>query len=94
VPATNRLKGALQPLNENLPGEPKTQANRLKGKSQELCSLHHRGTDQKGVKTFTVQPLARGVITPASQNHRIVGVGRDLCGSSSPTPLPKQGHLQ
>jgi len=22
------------------------------------------------------------------------GVGRDLCGSSSPTPLQKQGHLQ
>jgi len=22
------------------------------------------------------------------------GVGRDLCGSSTPTPLPKQGHLQ
>ena len=29
-----------------------------------------------------------------SQNHRIVGFGRDLCGSSSPTLLPKQGHLQ
>ena len=29
-----------------------------------------------------------------SQNHRIVGVGRDLCASSSPTPLLKQGHLQ
>jgi len=29
-----------------------------------------------------------------SQNHRIVGVGRDLCGSPSPTLLPKQGHLQ
>ena len=29
-----------------------------------------------------------------SQNHRIVGVGRDLCGSSSPSLLPKQGHLQ
>ena len=29
-----------------------------------------------------------------SQNHRIVGVGRDLCGSPSPTPLPKQGHPQ
>jgi len=29
-----------------------------------------------------------------SQNHRMVEVGRDLCGSSSPTPLPKQGHLQ
>jgi len=28
-----------------------------------------------------------------SQNHRMVGVGRDLCGSSSPTPLPRQGHL-
>jgi len=22
------------------------------------------------------------------------GLGRDLCGSSSPTPLPKQGHPQ
>jgi len=29
-----------------------------------------------------------------SQNHRLVGVGRDLCGSPSPTPWPKQGHLQ
>ena len=29
-----------------------------------------------------------------SQNHRMSGVGRDLCGSSSPNPLPKQGHLQ
>ena len=29
-----------------------------------------------------------------SQNHRIVGFGRDLCGSSSPTLLLKQGHLQ
>ena len=28
-----------------------------------------------------------------SQNHRMSGVGMDLCGSSSPTPLPKQGHL-
>ena len=27
-----------------------------------------------------------------SQNHRIVGVGRDHCGSSSPTLLLKQGH--
>jgi len=29
-----------------------------------------------------------------SQNHRMFGVGRDLCGSSSPTPLAKQGDLQ
>jgi len=24
----------------------------------------------------------------------MAGVGRDLCRSSGPTPLPKQGHLQ
>jgi len=24
----------------------------------------------------------------------MVGIGRDLCGSSSPTPLPKQSHLE
>jgi len=29
-----------------------------------------------------------------SQNHRMFGFGRDLCGSSSPMPLPKQGHPQ
>ena len=29
-----------------------------------------------------------------SQNHRMVGVGRDLCGSSSPALLLKQGHLE
>jgi len=29
-----------------------------------------------------------------SQNHRTVGIGRDLCGSSSPTLLLKQGRLQ
>jgi len=29
----------------------------------------------------------------SSQNHRMVGVGRDLCGSPSPTLPPKQGHL-
>jgi len=29
-----------------------------------------------------------------SQNHRMFGVGRDLCGSSSPILLSKQGHLQ
>jgi len=23
----------------------------------------------------------------------MVGVGSDLCGSSGPTPLPKEGHL-
>ena len=41
------------------------------------------------------QPVPQ--LTPGiteSQNHRMVGVGRNLCGSSSPTLLPKQGHLQ
>ena len=28
------------------------------------------------------------------QNHRMFEVGRDLCGSSSPTPLLKRGLLQ
>jgi len=28
------------------------------------------------------------------QNHRIAGVGRDLWESSSPLPLPRQGHLE
>ena len=31
---------------------------------------------------------------PGSQNHRMFGVGRALCGSPSPTVLLKQGHLQ
>jgi len=35
-----------------------------------------------------------GRISWYSQNHRMVVVGRDLCGSSSPPPLPKQGRLQ
>jgi len=35
----------------------------------------------------------RPVITE-SQNDRMFRVGRDLCGSSSPTPLSKQGYLQ
>ena len=33
------------------------------------------------------------VLEALPQNHRITE-GRDLCGSSSPSPLPKQGHLE
>jgi len=29
-----------------------------------------------------------------SENDRMLGVGRDLCGSPSPTFTPKKGHLQ
>ena len=38
--------------------------------------------------------VSQAIPQSLSQNHRMVGVGRDLCGSSSPTLLPKQGHLQ
>jgi len=34
------------------------------------------------------------ITSKEGKNHRMVGVARDLCGSSSPTFLPKQGHLQ
>ena len=34
----------------------------------------------------------KSVCLYSSQNHRMFGVGRALCGSSSPTLLPKQGH--
>jgi len=46
-------------------------------------------------KFFTLRMVRHQHRLPReSQNRRMVGVGRDLCGSSSPTPLPKQGHLQ
>ena len=38
-------------------------------------------------------PFMSWIVTE-SQNHRMVGLGRDFCGSPSPTLLPKQGHLQ
>ena len=45
-----------------------------------------------------MKPGLLGVLLLASkyitESHRMVGVGRDLCGSSSPNPLPKQGHLE
>ena len=37
----------------------------------------------------------RGIyLVSITESHGMVGVGRDLCGSSSPTLLPKQRHLQ
>jgi len=42
---------------------------------------------------FTHNKQVKSLTSNISQNHRMVGVGRDLCGSSRPTPLPKQGHL-
>jgi len=41
-----------------------------------------------------VNPVLEKAQITESQNHRVFGVGRDLCGSSGATPLPKQGHLE
>ena len=49
------------------------------------------------VKDFLASKIVRivGIVTDSqSQTHSMVGVGSDLWGSSCPTPLPKQGHLQ
>jgi len=51
--------------------------------SASLCQRRHAGT-RKGELTELKTKLI--------QNHRMFRVGRDLCGSSGPTPLPKQGH--
>ena len=53
-------------------------------------AVHHHNTCS-GSEAATGTATQR--LSP-SQNHRMVGAGRDLCGSSSPTPPPKQGHLQ
>ena len=60
---------------------------------------NHQNTPQTSNRPPSQTEAQRGMETlPSSQNiteyHRMFGVGRDLCGSSSPTPLPKQGHLQ
>jgi len=52
-----------------------------------LLFLHH-------LSTIPVTKANQQHKVTESQNHRMLGVGRDLCGSSSPTPLPKQGLLQ
>jgi len=50
------------------------------------------------IKYFLILPAAKELWRTAavteSQNHRMFGTGKDLCGSSSPTALPKQSHLQ
>jgi len=59
--------------------------------------MHHKRQyigEEDGVGTENF-PEAKGWhLFSISQNHRMFGVGRDLCGSSSPAPLLKQGHLQ
>ena len=73
----------------------------------ELPDLHQ--PKQQGLAKLTIKTASAGMAAEVGKaqvrsascstasrdhkNHRMVGVGRDLCGSSSPTPLPKQGHL-
>jgi len=55
------------------------------GGQEEACCSAPRPSPQAG-------PLPRRQLLTESQNHSMFRVGRDLCGSLSPTPLPKQGH--
>jgi len=56
-------------------------------------SRSHRPTAARAGASPRRPTAPRWAPLPA-QNHRMVGVGGDLCGSPSPTLLPKQGHLQ
>ena len=51
-------------------------------------------TYQNTFKKENDKAISISVQITEPQNHRMFGVGRDLCGSSSPTLLPKQDHLQ
>jgi len=56
--------------------------------------IKHTATISLSLLQFKTGLWAKRGKDLTSQNHRIVGVGRDLCGSSSPSSLPKQGCLQ
>ena len=55
----------------------------VKVNSYRLCARSACSGVGKGSRS--VSPGLHTAVTE-SQNHRMVGVGRDLCGSSSPTP--------
>jgi len=59
--------------------------------SQHTESVVWQGNFENGCHSGVIRDFNEQAI---SQDHRMVRVGRDLSGSSSPTPLPKQGHLQ
>jgi len=69
----------------------------LHGSSSVLCFYSHCGLQMRGLQISLASLMIILVDHPdstMSQNQRMFGVGRDLYGSSSPTPLPKQGHLE
>jgi len=58
-----------------------------------ICQLESQEVFSKTHSPFIspIWPVRKSI---GEWNHRMLGVGRDLCGSSIPTSLPKQGHLQ
>jgi len=70
----------------------------LKNKSEFQTGRGHKSIDNTKCAGFeegtSAAKLKNGEENDSEQNHKMVGVGRDLCGSSSPTPLLKQGRLQ
>ena len=93
APAVGTLRGAAPEGRRAAGAEPNSE---FPGQIQPIAAQHCPTTSypvQTSVAVTT--PLLRwGADTQESRYHRMFGVGRDLCGSSSPTPLPKQGHLQ
>ena len=68
-------------------------------RGQDIC-LCHRSDGELDVTCWFMAPAPRvipflsssfyGGYSVDSQNHSMVGVGRDLCGSPSPTPCPSR----
>jgi len=58
-----------------------------RGQRREQRGFIPRSYEYLSCTTSQRSPQRVGVGSFRSQNHRIVGVGRDLCGSSSPTLL-------
>jgi len=56
----------------------------------EVTLAHWQQTSEsENTDEIRLLKVQKSVSITESQNHRIVGVGRDLCGSSSPTLLPE-----
>jgi len=60
----------------------------------DISSKGYRSLQFDKYKLILLLTCEAECVQEITQNHRMLGVGRDLCGSSIPTPLPKQGHLK
>ena len=54
----------------------------------------YKGSIHERYNFFWEVLWSSGNLTLYSLFHRMIGVGRDLWGTSSSTALPKQGHLE